>query len=163
MYHRLVLVLTSLLVLVAGCGENQYERLTEFEDPFPEGLEAAFAEAGIPVIASRDVPHDRTGISPSYAALMQVDPNICRDTDLDCLTGHLEQQPWAVNVGDYRTAVKPERRVNIHFDIQPIAGEDGCFVFAEPAAGLQSAGSFDAQIAAMADTSTVWYINVYCW
>ncbi len=69
MYHRLVLVLTFLLVLAAGCSENKYERLTEFEDLFPEGIEAAFEEARIPIIASRDVPHDRTGIWPKLRGI----------------------------------------------------------------------------------------------
>ena len=84
------LVVAALVLVVAGCSEPEVHH---YVDPFPQGMEAAFAEAGLPILFSA-VADNPTGYDADLGILLQIDAEACPAQDQQCLEDLLEAQPW---------------------------------------------------------------------
>ncbi len=83
-----------LVLLVRRCNEPEVHH---YVDPFPQGMETAFAEAGLPIRLT-NVNDNPTGIDFDVGILLQIDAEVCPAQDQQCLEDLVEAQPWGFSV-----------------------------------------------------------------
>lgn len=112
-------------ITLSGC---LFEKTPEFYDPFPQGIDQTFADAGIPIL----VWEDTDGLiveSVLRRMIVQVSPDVCAETDSVCFSNLVGQQDWAVRP----YFEDPDFYISLSFAIEIVEGER-CAFEASPSA-----------------------------
>ncbi len=149
-----VAVVVVVILVVSRCGSERVVR--PYVDPFPQGMETAFAEAGLPIVASR-INDNLGGVDHDVGIILQVDPEVCPAQDQECLEDLLKAQAW----NDYvKPPISPSPRLVLAFGIFT---EERCYATGGPAVEWKS--MFD-EYGYFPEVKSIephmWYFFLYC-